>query len=233
MANNDQPTDANVHTVAILSVLDRWQCSFPGIVAQVADLEGRVLVQPAIRIPARNGQQVTPRPVLIPVAWPSWGVYGFQGVLAVGDEVLVRCQDKNWLAWLVTGGQVDDVAIGGHQSGYAVAEPVQLSKPRRLPPLPTGTALRIGTKDGSTTVVFGVDGSISVQSGNVRLGAAATAPALAVARDTDAVDTNVAFTTWRTNVEAGVLAGGGGVVPPLVGTAIGTVDASSTEVTST
>ncbi len=231
MPDNDQPSDIDVHSVAIASVLDRFQCSFPGLVVEAADSQGRVKVQPAIRIRARNGQQLTPKVVLLPVEWPSWGggAYGVQGKLAVGDEVLVRCQDKNWLAWLEVGGEVDDRAIGGHQSGYAVATPVQLSKPRRLDPLPASVAMQVGTTDGQTTVVLGEDGSISVQSGNVRLGSSAS-PALPVVRDTDPVDTNAAFTAWRTAMEAAVLPV---VVPPLIGTAIGRSAATSTEVTST
>lgn len=51
-----------------------------------------------------------------------------------------------------------------------------------------------------------------------------------VAVNADDVVTNSAFTTWRTNVEAGILAGGGGVVPPLVGSNIGTITATSAKV---
>jgi len=168
MPGRDSPTDIDVHNAAISSALSRFQCSFPAIVTAPAAADGRVQVQPAIRIPSTS-RQSTSRPVTIPVAWPSWGDIVIQGVLEVGDEVLVRCQDKNWLAWLETGGVADDVGVGGHQAGYAVAEPVQISVPRRAPPLAPTDALRIGRKDSLTTIVLGVDGSITLNATEVSM----------------------------------------------------------------
>ncbi len=232
MPNNDDPSEIDIHAVAMASALDRFQCSFPAIVTQAANALGRVTVQPAIRIRSRNGQQLTPKAVVIPVAWPSWQGYVMQGRLAPGDEVLVRCQDKNWLAWLESGGVIDDTAIGGHQSGYAVAEPIQLSKARMPGPLPAGTALRIGTTDGATTVVFGDDGSIGVQSGAVRLGASAS-PALPVARDSDPVSQSASLEAFMSAVAGFINAAVPGTVVFPVADPIGAVSATSVEVTST
>lgn len=230
MSGKDNPTDYEVITATFEASISRRQSEFPGLVVAPLLLDGRVNVQPAIMIPASNGQQTPAKIVTIPIAWPSWGDIVIQGKLSVGDEVLVECMDKNWLAWLEVGGVSPDLAPGGHQSGYAVASPVQVSKVRRPIALDVATKLLVGTRDGTSTVVYGEDGSISVQSALVRLGAATTPTALPVARDTDPVNTNAAFTTWRTAMEAAVLPV---VVPPLIGTAIGTSSATSTEVTST
>ena len=232
MSGADQPSAIDVHRVAIAATLARFQCSFPGIVTSAEGPDGRVGVQPAIMIATKAGQQIPAKPITIPVAWPSWGGIAIQGKLGVGDEVIVECMDRNWLSWLQSGGVVPYTGTGGHQAGYAVAKPVQSSTPNRPSPLPPSTLMLIGTKDGATTIVMGADGSVSVQSSIVRIGAS-TSPALPVARDLDPANTTAAFTTWRTAVEAGVLAAGGGVVPPLIGLAVGTVSASSTEVTST
>lgn len=225
MAGKDNPSAIEAHLEAFKSSISRRQNVFPGIVTSVA-VDGRVVVQPGIMIPARNGQQTPAKPVTIPIGWLSWGDVAIQGKLAVGDEVDVVCQDANWLAWLESGGVVPNLAPGGHQSGYAVAMPIQMSKVRRPPPLGKTDKIRVGTIDGLSTVVWGEDGSINVQSGSVRLGAALSVP-LAVARDTDPVTIGAAMATWVAAVSAGV------PVPPLVGTTLGTLIASSTEVTST
>lgn len=230
MAGTDNPSAIEVQAAAFASLISRRQNVFPGVVTSV-EVDGRVVVQPGIMIASRNGQQTPAKPVTIPIGWLSWGDVAIQGKLAPTDEVDVVCQDANWLSWLESGGVTPNLAPGGHQSGYAVAMPIQMSKVRRPPPLGPTDKIRVGTIDGLSTVVWGEDGSISVQSSQVRLGAAAS-PTLAVGRNTDPVDTNAAFTTWRTAVEVGVAAGGGGVVPPLAGTTIGTLTATSGEVES-
>jgi len=230
MSGADQPSAIDVHRVAIAATLARFQCCFIGIVTQPEGPDGRVVVQPAIMIATKSGQQVPASPVTIPVAWPSWGGIVIQGKLSVGDEVLVECQDRNWLSWLESGGVVPYTGTGGHQAGYATATPAQLSAPNRPPPLPATTLMLIGTKDGATTIVLGVDGSVSVQSSIVRIGAS-TSPALPVARDLDTITPGAALFTW-----AAALTVATGVPNPWtagVGPSVGTVSATSVEVTST
>jgi hypothetical protein len=111
-----------------------------------------------------------------------------------------------------------------------VAKPVQSSTPNRPSPLPPSTLMLIGTKDGATTIVLGVDGSVSVQSSIVRIGAS-TSPALPVARDLDTITPGAALFTW-----AAALTVATGVPNPWtagVGPPVGTVAATSVEVTST
>jgi len=173
MSGADQPSAIDVHRVAIAATLARFQCSFPGIVTSAEGPDGRVGVQPAIMIATKAGQQIPAKPITIPVAWPSWGGIVIQGKLGVGDEVIVECMDRNWLSWLQSGGVVPYTGTGGHQAGYAVARPVQSSTPNRPSPLPASVALRIGRKDSLTTIVLGVDGSITLQGTDVALTAGA------------------------------------------------------------
>jgi hypothetical protein len=230
MADKEKPGRYEVTKAQIDTAFDRAQRSFPAIVVSYDGQTMRAEVQPAIRIRSKNGQQTTPTVVTIPVDWMSWGDHVIQGVLTQGDEVLVECMDRNWLAWLESGGVADYNAIGGRQAGYAVAKPRQLSNGKRPGPLGAGEAVKIGKRDGSSTVVLMADGQVRIQSSDVRLGSTggATAP---VARDSDNVLIAATMKTW-----ADALAVATGVVNPWVAgptLPIGTVNASTTEVTST
>jgi len=231
MADRENPGRYDVTNEQIEAAFDRAQRSFPGIVARYDAQTLRAEIQPAIRIRTANGQQITPTTVKIPVEWPSWGDIAIQGKLEPGDEVLVECMDRNWNAWLLAGGVVDYNAIGGRQAGYAVAKPAQVSDGRRPTPLGPDEAVRIGRKDGSSTVVLMDDGQVRIQSSDVRLGSSLGTP-LPVARDTDDVVAATALVTWGNALAAFT----GGVVPNpwvLGVTPVGDVKASSTEVEST
>jgi hypothetical protein len=229
MADKENPGRYEVTEGQINTALERVQRSFPAIVVSYDAQTMRAEVQPALRIRSKNGQQTTPTVVTIPVAWPSWGEFVIQGVLSKGDEVLVECMDRNWLAWLEAGGVADYNAIGGRQAGYAVAKPRQLSSGKRPGPLGAGEAVKIGKRDGSSTVLLMADGQVRIQSGDVRLGSSAGVP-LAVARDGDNVLAGAALFAW-----GNALFGATGVANPWTQgvTPVGDVDASSTEVTST
>lgn len=169
MPDRDKPGRYEVTNQQIQAALERAQRSFPGIVVKYDAQTLRAEVQPALRIRTSRGQQVTPSTVVIPVAWPSWGEFGLQGKLSPGDEVIVECMDRNWLAWLSSGGVADYNAIGGRQAGYAVAKPMQVSDARRPTPLGPGEELRFGRKDGLATVVVTNDGRIRLQGVDVEL----------------------------------------------------------------
>lgn len=173
MANPDDPTENDTIRAEIRAAKSRWDNEFPAIVESYDEQTLRATVQPAIRIRAKSGQQITPSPVTIPVEWISWGPHVFQGKLVKGDEVIVECMDKNWNTWLLTGGVVDDVAIGGSSAGYAVAKPRQLSTVNRPTPLAPGEEIKIGRKDGLTTVTLLSDGTIKLAGVDVELTAGA------------------------------------------------------------
>ena len=87
---------------------------------------------------------------------------------------------------------------------------------------------RIYGEDGHS-ILMKAGGDIECEpagGGTVKIGSGA---AKALVLDGDNCDVVLAFTTWMTAVEAGVLAGGGGVVAPLVGTTIATVTATATK----
>lgn len=153
--------------------IHRAQTCFPALVVGSEGSDGRVTVQPAIRIVNRRGQQFTPKPVTIPVGWPSWGPFVIQGRLGEGDEVVVRCMDKNWNAWLAQGGVVDNTQPGGRQAGYAHAEPRLFSSSKKPGLLDASLVLRIGRKDSLTTVELNADGSIRLAATDVTLSSGA------------------------------------------------------------
>ena len=229
MADRANPDRYQVTNEQIKAVLERRQRSFPGIVVSYDAQTMRATVQPALRIRSANGQQTTPKSVQLPVAWPSWGEIVIQGKLAPGDEVIVECQDRNWLAWLQQGGVVDYNAIGGAQAGYAIAKPTQVSDGRRPQALGPGEAVRVGRRDGSSTVVIMDDGQLRVQSTDVRLGSAVGLP-LAVARDNDPISAGAVLFAWGAALTVAT-----GVPNPWTQgvTPVGSIDASTTEVTST
>jgi hypothetical protein len=231
MADSETPGRYEVTEGQINTALERVQRSFPAIVVSYDAQTMRAEVQPALRIRSKNGQQTTPTVVTIPVDWMSWGDHVIQGVLTQGDEVIVECMDRNWLAWLEAGGVADYNAIGGRQAGYAVAKPRQLSSGKRPGPLGAGEAVKIGKRDGSSTVLLMADGQVRIQSGDVRLGSSAGVP-LAVARDTDDVVAATALVSW--GAALATFTAGAVPNPWVLGvTPVGDVAASSTEVTST
>jgi len=231
MADREHPGRYEVTDQQIQAVLDRVQRSFPAIVVKYDAQNFRAEVQPAIRIRASNGQQITPDVVEIPVKWPSWGGVSIVGKLVPGDEVLVECMDRNWRPWLLAGGIVDDVSIGGRQAGYAVAKPAQVSDGRRPDPLGAGEAVRVGMNDGSSTIVLMDTGQVRIQSSDVRLGSSLS-PTLPVARDTDDVVAAAALVAWGNAIAT--FTGGAVPNPWVLGvTPVGDVKATSTEVTST
>jgi len=238
VADPENPDRFGVTAAQIELALARSQRCFPAIVVSYDEETMRAEVQPALRIRgAKTGSQTTPTVVTIPVAWPSWGDFVIQGVLEPGDEVLVECVDRNWLAWLQAGGVVDYNAIGGRQAGYAVARPLALSNGKAPGKLGQGEAVKIGKRDGSATVVIMADGQVRVQASDVRLGSSVGAP-LAVGRDTDPVTMLAVITTFFTQVAAvlnapGPVIGAPATITPIVTTTIGTIAATSTEVTST
>jgi hypothetical protein len=173
MADKETPGRYEVTEGQINTALERVQRSFPAIVVSYDAQTMRAEVQPALRIRSKNGQQTTPTVVTIPVDWMSWGDHVIQGVLTQGDEVVVECMDRNWLAWLEAGGVADYNAIGGRQAGYAVAKPRQLSSGKRPGPLGAGEAVKIGRRDGLTTVVLMSDGRVRIQATEVEMTAGA------------------------------------------------------------
>lgn len=180
---------------------------------------------------AQSGKTYDLGPITVPVSWPVFfgGAVAIQGELRKGDEVKITVPDADLRAWYTQGGIVDPSGRG-RKLGGGWCEPVGLSTQRR--PSSAGGEFRIGRQDGTATVVITVDGSgqVRIEAPSVVLGAAAS-PKRPVGRDEDPVSSTAAFTTWRTDVEAGILAAGGGVVAPLVGP-IGQVDATSVEVES-
>jgi hypothetical protein len=231
MAGEDNPELKD--TLRETGVLERRFWTMVGVVDSydAETLEATVLPTPRMK-DRLSGRAYDLGPVTLPVAWPVMfgGDVVIQGELAKGDEVEISVPDANMLPWFQQGGVVDS-AGPGRKLGGGWCKPVGLSTQRR--PDGVGGEFVLGRASGDATVVITVTGpgQVRIQAPSVELGAAAS-PKLPVARDTDPVNTNAAFTAWRSAVEAGILAAGGGVVPPLAGTAIGNVSATSTEVES-
>lgn len=232
MAGEDEPELVDCFRVAGAGQR-RWY-SMPAIVESYDEATSTAVVKPAIRLRnLRSGSAYEAKPIEVPVAWLTLdgGEVGIQGILREGDEVTLHTTDADMRAsgWLASGGTVDGRG-DGFKLGSSYAVPRSVSTPRR--PGSTSGAFVLGRFDGTATVVIDTaePKAVKVQASSVSLGAEAS-PKVAVARDGDNVLTSAGFTTWRTAVEAGILAAGGGVVAPLVGP-VGAVQATSTEVES-
>lgn len=211
----------------ILSIEDG---PWPAIVDSYDADTGQATVIPTPRVRDRkSGKAYDLGPITVPVAWFGSGSVVIDSELVQGDEVLLVPCTPSIRAWLTAGGVTDGQGPGA-RLGESVAFPVRLSGPRR--PGAPGVRLRIGDASGSGRVTIDVEagGTVKVQASAVELGAELS-PKLAVARDTDPVNSTAAFTAWRTSVEAQIVVAGGGAVTPLAGP-VGTIGATSTEVTS-
>ena len=228
MAGRDDPEIKDV--IEATGVTTRRFWTMLGIVDSYDAAKATAIVRPTPRLRDRkSGKAYELGPVELPVAWPAWGDVVIQGELSKGDEVEITTGDASYRAWFLDGG-VTDSQGPGRKIGDAWCSPVALSIGRRAT-VPSGEVY-LGRRTGAATVIITVTGAgeVRVQAPSVVLGAEPT-PKLAVARDGDPVTSSAAFTTWRTSVEAGILAAGGGVVVPLVG-ATGEVQATSAEVSS-
>jgi hypothetical protein len=229
----DQPTIVDLLRTTRTLAPDDTRFPWPAIVDSFDASTGRAVVCPAPRLRDRlSGQAYDLGPVEVPVVWFGTGSVIIDSELVKGDEVLLVPTGPSLRAWLDVGG-VTDGQGRGQSLGEAVAFPVRLSGPRR--PGAAGVRLRLGDADGSGRITIDVSagGEVKIEGATVELGAGAK---LAVARDTDAVIIAAAYTTFVTQVtaflnSAGPLVGPAGITP-VVSSTVGTIQASSTEVSS-
>jgi hypothetical protein len=155
----------------------------PGRIERVRQSPTRVDVTPMVRrrIPTRSGRLVSeamPTIRAVPVVFPGSGQWSIRWPLAVGDEVLIFCCERDLSRWITTGDISDPCDVRAHHLAHAVAIP-GLRSQRGALPAPTGSALEL-LHIGGSSIRLNEDGTI-------QLGGPATAQFVALANLVNAI----------------------------------------------
>lgn len=227
MASERSPELAEVVRAAVEAAAGSLYVAIPARVEKLHTAASGLVgvdVQPLVKRGTRNtpdGERIAERlPVVphVPVLFPGGGGFRLTFPVSVGDVGLLVTCDRSLDAWLSgTGQEVDPEIDHAHalQDGVFVPQLRTFGAPWSSSPTDHAT---IGKDDGP---------QIHLGAAAITIGDTAGSKAIGLHGDNCAV--SPAMATWMNNVAAGILAGGGGVLTPLVGTTIATVSASATQ----
>ena len=145
-------------------------------------------IQPVHRHRTNRGDFIDP-PTLydVPVPPVMWGDFVIHAPLTVGDYVLAAIADRSLDEWLENGGSKVDP---DDPRRFNLQDAVVLG---RVDPFESGAsgssvqadALTLSKRDGSVRVIINADGSVVVDSGDIRLGSAAASVFVSLASKVD------------------------------------------------
>jgi hypothetical protein len=186
-----KPTDIDVLSAFERSIRSKVRTLSPATVLTYDDTAKTAKVQLHRRWTDSSGQLRQP-PIIpaAPVCWPRFGGMIVMGRLNPGDEVIAGVCERDIEKWLQKGGSVDP---GSDRTHHLIDTIVMLSLASRKKPMPPSAGqFRIGREDGTATVSFAIDGPgvITIEAPTIRMGQAATHPAILGTAMTNA------FTAW-------------------------------------